>query len=116
MPGFGRLIWLYCLEVLDHFQSSGIDPAPVACLLLASGFPEVFPPSGPCAAILEAMSRAATGPSSTVRFKVENLLFHKVSTTTRIFELFFVDGILIATSATEDKERVKTQLKHRFET
>ena len=30
MLGIGRMIWLYCLEVLDHFQSSGIDPAHLA--------------------------------------------------------------------------------------
>jgi hypothetical protein len=37
MLGFGRMIWLYCLEVLDHFQSSGIDPTPLAGLRLARG-------------------------------------------------------------------------------
>jgi len=61
---------LHCLEVLDQFQSSEIDPAPLACLRLVRGF--LFSPAGP--AIVEATSRAATimaatGPSSPLFFR-----------------------------------------------
>jgi len=62
---FGRLFWFYCLEVLDHFQSSGIEPAPIACLLLASGLPEAYHSSPACAAILEATGRAVTVMAAT---------------------------------------------------
>jgi hypothetical protein len=46
--------------------------------------------------------------------KVNTCLFDKVTKANKIFVRLYVDDLLIATSSTQDKGWVKTQLKNHF--